>query len=167
MARTEVTTDIPEHAFLKNDRSTDWNTRARGVGGTVEVPTGSCAEENVLCYPVTDKYKGEDIFIHEFAHSIHKLGLVFIALDFQRQLDAAYSNAKSKGLWANTYAITNADEYLAEGVQDWFNVNLQADPPNGVHNQVNTRQELKVYDPQLFNLLKLFFPEDENKCSCH
>jgi hypothetical protein len=166
MAKTEVTTDIPEHAFLRNDPKVDWNQRARGLGGTINVPTGSCAEENVLCYD-QDKYRGEDIFIHEFAHSVHKLGLVFVYPNFQNELDAAYSNAKSRMLWANTYAITNAEEYFAEGVQDWFNVNLEANPANGVHNYVNTRAELMAYDITLYNLINKYFPEDGNKCTCH
>ena len=28
----EVTTDIPEHAYLKNDPYTNWDERARGLG---------------------------------------------------------------------------------------------------------------------------------------
>jgi hypothetical protein len=93
--------------------------------------------------------------------------LVFAYPDFQKDLDAAYSNAKNKKLWSNTYAIENADEYFAEGVQDWFNANLEANPANGIHNYVNTRAELKDYDPTLYNLLKKFFPADDNKCTCH
>lgn len=166
MAETENTTDIPEHAFLRGDKALDWNARARGLGGTVDVPAGSGAEENLLCYPA-DRYRGEDIFIHEFAHSIHKLGLVFVYPDFQRQLDTAYNIARRTGLWRNTYAITNSDEYFAEGLQDWFNVNLEANPPNGIHNQINTRAELRGYDPRLYLLLRQYFPEDDNKCSCH
>lgn len=166
MAKTEVTLDIPEHASLQRKYpDVDWNQRARGLGGTIAIPTSSCAEENLLCY-ADDRYKGEDIFIHEFAHSIHKLGLVFLYPWFQKDLDAAYSNAKSKKLWANTYAITNAEEYFAEGVQGWFNVNLEANPANGIHNYVNTRAELKTYDIELYNLLERLFPEDKNKCSC-
>jgi hypothetical protein len=66
-----------------------------------------------------------------------------------------------------TYAASNSDEYFAEGVQDWFNVNAERNPPDGVHNFVNTRAELKTYDPNLYNLLKRYFPEDDNKCTCH
>ena len=171
MAKTEVTTNIPEHAHLRSDRSENWDTRARGLGGMISVPTGSCAEENVLCYGDANrcngeeyKYRCEDIFIHEFAHSIHNLGLVFAYPGFQAELDAAYSNARRSGLWTNTYTVKNTQEYFAEGVQDWFNVN---NPPNDQHNHVNTRDELRSYDIGLYNLLKKYFPEDINKCSCH
>jgi len=167
MSKDEQTLDIPEHAFLKDDHSVpDWNARARGLGGTVAVPTGSCAEENVMCY-AGDRYHDEDIFIHEFSHSIHKLGLVFAFPEFQRDLQRAYSYAIRHARWIMTYAASNSDEYFAEGVQDWFNVNAERNPPDGVHNFVNTRAELKTYDPNLYNLLKRYFPEDDNKCTCH
>ena len=167
MSKDEQTLDIPEHAFLRDDRSVpDWNARARGLGGTVAVPTGSCAEENVMCY-AADRYHDEDILIHEFSHSIHKLGLVFAFPGFQRDLETTYRSAMRRGLWTLTYASTNPDEYFAEGVQDWFNVNAERNPPDGVHNFVNTRVELKSYDANLYNLLKRYFPEDDNKCTCH
>lgn len=45
----EFTTSIPEHAYLKNDPNTNWDERARGMGGTLDIPVTSCAEENLLC----------------------------------------------------------------------------------------------------------------------
>ena len=36
MARYEGTTDIPEHRYLVNDTTLNWDVRARGLGGTVE-----------------------------------------------------------------------------------------------------------------------------------
>ena len=47
---SEVTTDIPEHAFLASDPNTDWDERARGLGATISLPVGSSAEENILCH---------------------------------------------------------------------------------------------------------------------
>ena len=35
MARYEGTTDIPEHAYLANDTTLNWDVRARGLGGTL------------------------------------------------------------------------------------------------------------------------------------
>ena len=170
MADTEVTTDIPEHAYLTPKAF--WDERARGLGGTVQVPTASCAEENLLCYD-NDKYRGEDIFIHEFTHSIHLLGLVFAYPNFQNDLNAAFQNAKANRLWANTYAMSPdkknqqlATEYFAEGVQSWFNVNQEAIPTDSVHNHVDTRSELQTYDPMLYNLIRRYFPTDDNACSC-
>ena len=38
MSKDEVTTDIPEYAYLKNDPDTDWDQRARGLGGNEWYP---------------------------------------------------------------------------------------------------------------------------------
>ena len=46
----EVTTDVPEHAFLASDPNNDWDKRARGLGATMKNPVGSSAEENILCH---------------------------------------------------------------------------------------------------------------------
>lgn len=166
IAASEGTTDIPEHAFLKNDPVTNWDWRARGLGATVTVPVSSGAEENVLCYGV-DPFGGEDILMHEFAHAIYEVGLVFSDSAFQGRLNAAFQNARQVGLWTDSYAITNASEYFAEGVQTWFNVNDEAIPADGMHNHVNTRAELQAYDPTLYALLEQYFAADENQCSCH
>lgn len=166
MSKDEVTTDIPEHAFLANDPNTDWDKRARGLGGTVAVPVTTCAEENVLCYTV-DPYRNEDIFVHEFAHAIHLMGIRYVDQDFDKNLRSAFDQAKAAGKWVRTYAGTNTEEYWAEGVQCWFNCAAQADPPNGVYNHVNTRAELKDYDRGLYELLRLWLPEDESSISCH
>ena len=64
-------------------------------------------------------------------------------------------------MWANTYAATNKDEYWAEGVQGWYNANLERDPPDGVHNAINTRTELAAYDPGLYQLIQEVFPEED------
>ena len=40
MAPTEMTTDVPEQRQLKNDPKTDWDKRARGLGGKLS----SCGE---------------------------------------------------------------------------------------------------------------------------
>lgn len=165
MGVNEVTTDIPEHSDLnKAFPETNWNTRARGLGATVARPVISCAEENLLAYK-SDRYYGEDILVHEFAHTIHLMGLNFINNDFNTKLLSIYKNAQDKGLWGGTYAISNYQEYFAEGVQSWFNVNIEAIPPNGVHNEINTREELKTYDPELFKLISLYFYDDPQRVS--
>ena len=146
----------------------DWNIRGRGFGATVDLPLTSCAEENLLCYDKSiDGYYEEDIFIHEFAHSIYGLGIKFIDKDIDKELQQALDNAIAGGLWKNTYAATNIDEYFAEGVQDWFNVNTKAVPTNGIHNEISTRKELETYDPTLYAIIRRYFTESNKKISCH
>jgi len=52
MGRYEGTTDVPEHAYLAADTTLNWDLRARGLGGDLEFPLTSCAEENVLGYQI-------------------------------------------------------------------------------------------------------------------
>ncbi len=160
MARTEVTTDVPEHADLnKAFPDTNWDTRARGLGGTVARPATSCAEENLLC-DAADRYVGENILVHELAHGMVNLGVVYADTTFQSRLDDAFAKATAAGKWKNTYGGTNVEEYFAEGVQSYFDTNIEAVPANGIHNEVNTRAELLGYDPALHALIaEVFGPE--------
>ena len=166
MARYEGTTDIPEHADLVNDTSMNWDVRARGLGGDMDLPLTTCAEENLLCYQI-DKYHAEDILIHEFAHSIHLVGIAPLDSTFNDTLQKYLDEAISEGKYENTYAKTNFYEYWAEGIQDWFNVNAEVPKPDGKHNQLNTREELKEYDIQLYDLISHYFSDFEGSPSCH
>ena len=159
MAESEVTLDIPEHRDLNTAfPKTDWNQRARGLGATDERPACSGAEENLLALP-GDRYHGESILIHEFAHTMHGMGVRHLDPGLWRAIKRAYSEAMKAGLWKDTYAATNVGEYWAEGVQSWFDANREAHPPNGVHNHVNTREELKEYDPALARLIHRVYPD--------
>ncbi|WP_437759869.1 hypothetical protein [Sorangium sp. So ce1389] len=166
MAETEVTTDIPEHSDLYEAfPGTDWDTRARGLGATPARPASSCAEENVLCYP-SDPYIGEDILVHEFSHAIAIMGIAFAEPTFDRELAEVFDAALQAGKWADTYAATNKDEYWAEGVQDWFDTNIESIPGNGIHNEINTRAELRDYDRPLHDLIARYFADDAWRPTC-
>jgi len=147
MAWNEFTTDVPEHSDLKPKDY--WDRRARGLGATLVRPSISGAEENLLSYP-GDPYGTENILIHEFAHTIHEIGLAGVDPAFGGRLEALYKEALAKGLWKSTYAATNAAEYWAEGIQSWFDCNRPADT---IHNGVDKREKLKEYDPPLAALI--------------
>ena len=166
MARYEGTTDLPEHHYLVNDTALNWDLRARGLGGTIEEPLTSCAEENVLAYQI-DKYHAEDILIHEFAHAIHCIGIIQVDSTFDDRLQKLYEQAKAKGILAGTYRETDRMEYFAEGVQDWFNVNAEMPHNDGKHNWCNTREELQQFDPDLYNLIAEYFPKTNLQISKH
>ena len=166
MGRYEGTTDLPEHHYLVNDTSLNWDLRARGLGGTIDEPLTSCAEENVLAYQI-DKYHAEDILIHEFAHAIHCIGIIQVDTTFNARLQALYEAAKGRGDLDGTYRITDKEEYFAEAVQDWFNVNAEMPHTDGKHNWCNTREELKDFDPDLYQLLSEYFPETNLQISKH
>lgn len=157
----EEVCEIPEYKDICDtpENIAYWNKRARGFGGAPEHDvSASCGEENVLCLP-GDRYKGESILVHEFAHIVHMVGILGINPDFDNELETLRLKAIEKGLWKNTYAISNKEEYFAETVQSFFNCNRHAAQPDGVHNDINTRSKLKEYDPDVYNLLLQYFPE--------
>lgn len=138
MAADETTTDLPEqrgwtrptlddprltrceriHYHERIGRLTDrqyWDARARGMGGVLT----SAAAENLLAGP-GDRYHGENIFVHEFAHDV--LAAVR-AVDPQlyARIGQAYADALAARRWQGEYASTTVDEYWAVGTQFWFN----------------------------------------------
>ncbi len=151
MAVTEMTTAIPEHATLEPGKY--WDRRARGLGATKHRPCVSCGEENLLRYP-GDPYFEESILLHEFAHAIHHMALIDLDETFDARLEQAYQAAMKAGRWKGKYAASNRAEYWAEGAQSWFDDNREDDHD---HNHVNTREELREYDPGLAALCEEIF----------
>jgi len=162
----EGTTSIPEHSHLPSW----WNQRARGLGAMVGVPISTGGEENLRCLS-TDRYRGDDIFFHEASHSVAELAIrsgYAPANNFYPRLQAAYNSAKYAGRWARTYAIDTVREYFAEGAQSFHNCHIEGtNPTNGIHGTVNTRAELRSYDPTLYNLLSEIWPcRNTYPCNC-
>lgn len=149
MAHNEYTTDVPEQA--NRTPKVFWDRRARGLGGRI----ASCGEENLLNFP-GDPYSTENILIHEFAHAVLNVGMRAIDPAFKDRVQAAHRQAMAAGLWKSTYAATDVEEYWAEAVQCWFDNNRENDAQ---HNHVNTRVELKEYDPTLAALCAEVFGE--------
>ena len=147
IAYNEMLTQIPEYSDLRP--SFFWDRRARGLG-TLE---SSCGEENVLNYP-GDPYDGYNVLIHEFSHSVHLDGLNTVDPGFDDRLRKAFDAAIAKGLWKGTYASSNKQEYWAEGVQAWFHAQFE-------FIDIDTRAELKDYDPELAKLIAEVFGDTD------
>lgn len=172
MAQSEKTTDIPEHRHLKKpsyEEVTDierahwdhiskmsdkeyWDKRARGLGDN---PTTG-AEENLLGYPGT-RYYGENIFVHEFSHSIHS-AIRMADPKLAAEIDQAFHDAVALGLWKGSYGTTNADEYWAEGTQFWFYSNYEYRDGDRT---INSPLDLLRYDAKLYELLSRVYPDHE------
>lgn len=130
IAEVEMTMDIPEYSRMKRPGAPrdepvmqadhDYHAnRSRGLGGN---PTTG-AEENILGYPGT-RYFGEHIFVHEFAHAIHR-AIRDVDPGMDREISDAYDAAMAANKYQyddgrRHYATTNRNEYWAEGVQWWF-----------------------------------------------
>lgn len=152
IGRDQVTTDLPEWRKDKGKPLPEYNgltrdERTRGMGGRLV----SCGEENLLKL-AKDRYRGRDICVHEFAHCIRNYG---IPRTLRARFDEQYKSSLAKGLWRNSYAGSNADEFFAELSMWYF----------GTHGDLGMtgpkpkegREGLKAYDPEAFALFDEFY----------
>src|SRR5215469_17361757 len=147
IGKDQLYTEMPEYRHARNPEYL--NERVRGTGG---LGVTSFGEENLLCLPI-DRYDDESIGVHEFCHTIDA-ALGRIDPDWRRRLGETYRGALARGLWKNTYAATNAAEYWAEIVTMYFDCER---PNNWNHGPISTREELKLYDPEVYALIKKTF----------
>lgn len=153
IGRNQVTTDIPQHMYLKGSRvpdGRDYDEGTRGLGATLSRPVMSVGEENVLMLPPTEgnMYVSESILVHEFAHSVMSLGLH--KLPEMKAIHLAFENAHRQGLYEPTsYVALNPDEYWAECTQAWFEATIRQDATSGVI----TRKLLKTKDPLMATIM--------------
>jgi len=78
-------------------------------------------------------------------------GVVRVDERFGKQLEELYKKAMDKGLWKAAPADASAADYFAEGVQSWFDCNGKVTDEKG--RTINTRDELKKYDPELADFI--------------
>lgn len=146
IGKDQVYTDMPEYRNTPDPAY--MNERVRGTGGK---PT-SFGEENLLSLPL-DRYDDESIGVHEFLHTIDST-LGTIDTGWNQRRNAAYRAALEKGLWKNTYAAGNAAEFWAEAAQSYFDCNRVN---NWNHGPIGTREQLKAYDPETYELCRATF----------
>jgi dipeptidyl aminopeptidase/acylaminoacyl peptidase len=154
IGKDQVYTDMPEYRQSRNP--TYLNERVRGTGG---FDVTSFGEENLLNLPL-DRYDDESIAVHEFCHTIDA-ALSRIDSTWRRRLVETYRHAINQGLWKNAYTASNPAEYWAEICQSYFDCNRIN---NWNHAAVGTREQLKLYDPAGYELVKETFrlPADKD-----
>lgn len=129
-------------------------------------PIAISSEDNLLC-KTGNRSPGTNNMVHEVAHMMHDMGMRKAHSSFQSELDAAYSNAKSKGLWANTYGISASQEYLAVGMTVWYGVLKQGKAGgDGWSNEIYTREGLQNYDPDLYAFIAKYFNAERDVPGC-
>jgi hypothetical protein len=146
---------VPEHRDGYDPEMYD----VEGYGGSVSNGcVSSISERNVNRVkhdpdPLNNtKYPDENILAHEFGHAVRLVGIdtqsdPTLSKDFY----ATYEHAYETGHWPNTYAISNPDEFFATMTAIWFN-NMPEKPDwtDGVRSPINTRAEMKKYDPTTY-----------------
>ncbi|MBI0105190.1 hypothetical protein [Bifidobacterium polysaccharolyticum] len=153
--------DIPEHRGGAQimDRPVE------GYGGMIGDPITSISAANIE--RITEgvhqtRYPNESILAHEFGHAIHLLGINRLEdQSLAHRIQAAYSHAQETGLWPHTYLMGNIEEYFATLTSMWFNVMAESADDNwdGVRGPLNTRNELREYDPTGYDLLADIYPQ--------
>lgn len=156
---------VPEHRGGYNPESYD----VEGFGGsTWNGCVSSISERNVLRTRGNDNpflntaYPNENILVHEFGHAVRLVGIETQADEsLSDELYAVYEHAYNTGLWPNTYAISNIDEYFATLSSVWFDAMAEKpDWSDGVRSPINTRAELQAYDPTAYAFFAKVYPAD-------
>jgi alpha-glucosidase len=152
IGRDQVTTDLPEWRHDKGKALAEYHgltrdQRTRGMGGLLT----SCGEENLLKLE-KDRYRGRDICVHEFSHNILGHG---VSREVRQKVREQYRRSLDHGLWVDSYAGSNFDEFFAELTMWYFGTHGDLGM-KGVK-PANGRDGLKAYDPEAFALLDDFY----------
>ncbi len=147
IGKDQVYTEMPEYRNHPNPQYQ--NERVRGTGG---LSVTSFGEENLLNL-AGDRYDDESIGVHEFCHTIDA-AIGRIDPTWRRRLGQTHRGAIDNRLWKNAYSASNPAEYWAEICQSYFNCNRIN---NWNHNSIATREQLKQYDPEGYELVRTTF----------
>lgn len=147
IGKDQLYTDMPEYRHSENPAYV--NERVRGTGG---FNVTSFGEENLLNL-LLDRYDDESISVHEFCHTIDS-ALGKIDPTWRGRLRKTFRAALDKGLWKNAYAGSNPAEYWAEICQAYFDCSRI---DNWNHAAIASREQLKMYDPEGYALVKTTF----------
>jgi hypothetical protein len=150
IGKDQVTSDLPEHRHMKGkpfDGKLTVDERTRGLGGLL----ASCGEENLLRLE-KDRYRGRDICIHEFAHNIFEHGVPGAIREKFRERRRL---SLEKGLWVDSYAGSNVDEFFAELAMWYFGT--RGDLHMKGRKPTDGRDGLRDYDPEALTLLEEFY----------
>jgi hypothetical protein len=161
--------DLPEYRDLPTSYpSTDWDA-ARAYGATPRRPLLAAPEENLIC-SAADSYPGQSVLTHEVGHTVLDMAVAPADKTMKPRVEAAYRQALANPVYAHTYAMTNADEYWAEGVQDYFNASRAAygagGGGDGYDGPIASRATLRQDDPVLAQLIGEVFGENGWRPSC-
>jgi len=169
----EHISDLPEYKKLADPNSID--ALARYLTYTPEMKLLVVGEENVLANP-QDMYVGDNQVIRVFADAIarvtgtravdpnfenrprylwqqYELRVQRLDERFDARLNETFEKTMAMGKWQGTAAVADHVAYWTEGVLAYFDALGQDDAPNDAAHQINTRERLQEYDPDLFDLV--------------
>lgn len=165
--------DLPEYRKLDDPGSVD--ALARYLTYSPEMKLLVVGEENVLADP-RDIYVGDNQVIRVFADAIHRVtGTRPVDPDFENRprgiwqqyelrlqrlderfdamLRETFERAWAAGKWRGSAAAADHIAYWTVGVLAYFDALGQDAAPNDAAHQIDTRERLREYDPDLFALV--------------
>lgn len=130
---------------------------------------GASSAAGLLCM-VEDNPDGHaNVFVHEMGHMISISGLAEVESGFDQEWTQAYNNAVSSGLWDNTYAQTNKQEYFSVCLQTYYEVGypfVTEINGDGNWNSIVTRSQFAQYDPTMYAIIDSRFNSSLNVPGC-
>ncbi|MDY7104370.1 MAG: hypothetical protein S0880_24555 [Actinomycetota bacterium] len=165
--RDDDAPEMPEYRDLPRlFPDVDW-TAARAYGARPGRPLMVVPEENLLCRD-DDTYPGQSVFLHEIGHTVLDMAVIPADPTFEDRVEAAYEAAMASGVYVDSYATVNADEYWAEGVQDYFDASRPRDESRsgGFDSRVADRRSLLELDPTLHALVAEVFGDNGWRFAC-
>lgn len=161
IAKNESYCDLPEAHDLRGQKTFDGRDFCKicGGGGVVGRPITAICEDNLL-RTVNDPYKGkEDILVHEFAHTMHLLGM---SETDKKLITYMYQDAKMRGAFNKnhlsmpSYMMANEQEFFACLSAVWFGVNRES---ASISNELSDRESIRIKLPAVYTFLKSIYPE--------
>jgi alpha-glucosidase len=172
LGQNEKLSDLPEYAQMKEIK--EFDSISRTLDYTPELKLMVVGEENVMGNP-REPMVGDVQVIREFAKAVYQVAgtrpvdpnwnnrgrdvqqyemrVKRLDMQFDEKLKQLFDGATAKGSWKGTAAVKDRVEFWAEGVLAYFNAIGQEAAPNDAPHPINTREELKDYDPELYALV--------------
>ncbi|MEW5313301.1 MAG: hypothetical protein WDW38_004879 [Sanguina aurantia] len=113
VARSQVMSDLPPHAFMKYNMGRDLDSTCRGLGATTTIPVTAVGEENLTM--VEDRvYPCQSILVHEMGHAVMNLAMSEHQV---KQVCALFNEALTSDRYPrDCYMMSNEQEYWATGL---------------------------------------------------
>ena len=143
--------------------TTDWDTRVT-IGGNRDNPIVVTTAEDVYRVKSIDDNTYE--FMLEFSRLFLELGIKDGWSNFPlgpydepdsynalKRLQAAYVNAKAQNLWPGTIMLDSLEDYYVYGTMVFYETLPESATWQRELFPINTRREMLLYDPQLYQVL--------------
>jgi len=162
IAKNESYCDLPEAFDLKNKKTFDGRDFCKicGGGGVIGRPITAICEDNLLKTEKDPYYGKEDILTHEFAHTMHILGM---SEADKKTVSTLYKAAKNKGNFNKNrhaepaYMMANEEEFFACLSMVWFNV--QNPQSASLSPELKSREAIRLKLPDMYYFLESIYPK--------